>query len=1564
MEDRIRKYEQLFFRVLFILLMVGVSLGGGLYFLFQSNTGREILIERFISTFNDRVLGTISYEKLRGESGGLFIEDLNVADSTGRVLVHIDSLRTGVVLSSLFDFKLNVPQLGVFGIKLAKDIERDVFRNNFSSSVPDSTQKMDRIRSPLFSYIRQFTLTVKDIELAVNDEFSLRNLDGKETQFSELGLQIEYLEVSKDRVLVSLNELSSTIVRNGKDFSVFARGQVYGDSRDFELNNFQLWLDESYVHFRNRASNFSVDLQGRRIPSLVTFQVFDDSKLNWALLKKLGEFKSNQVADQLFGESPFSVAIDIRALPKAGEVEIDNVLIKQPFFEFKSYGNAMGLPNYRFGSLPNTFRSNLKATFNASITDSIFYDWLLKRNLNPSFFSDIEIRSDIALNSKTIEQQIIGRFNADTLSITHRTKAIGTDSTTHRLDFRKSGLALENLLYESQEIQLEGLKAALKLSGSPKNMEADVDMYASKVRLIKRDLADFQLNAKNTAESSLVEVSSKIGNGQIESAFELKKDSLAWFLDGKLDAHGIQPSRIILSEKAADHPIHSSLAISSRIDPALKQIQQFDAIFDASKDSNATESDRLRLSYSRLDQLRNNLIIDSPILSLNASGSFAFEDLAGALTNWVQLLQEASTDVALTKISEQQPYVINASVDGKIPSIDYLDLWLDEYPIQTFSSNFSFELEDRPREKKLFFTFFSEELQSRQVNWDSLSVKALYRFSNASENELIREATIDTDFGQLSVQNIPVKNVAIEAQLKNQDVALSYRTDEFIQNARLDFDINGFWGADSIHLELPYFRFGNETYGWKNADKAVVNVPETGVVDIEDLRLVNGNELIMVEGRFGKDPSDRVNYQIQNVDLGKLSELIQGRLPFSGLMNGRFTTGSLSEQPFFQGLLEVEQLALRNRLVGDVSLESRIDSSSNRFLAELKIESDSLKYPNSPTQNIFGKGFFQPIVDASEEDTLAYFDVEFEDFNLWILPSIAVNVFDSTSGRATGFGHIIAKGQGFDYQSFLSVDSAYAKPKFINTDYYLSGPINWNREQGIVVDTVLIDDSYGTGKFWGIIDLNDFQPEKRFDLTLELDNLQFMNNKFDEEVPFYGNIRGTGTVRLVGTNSSPTLSSLGEIRIEPGSEFKLPLLSETEFEGEKSFIRFTNDFSEPGKSAREVLAARNLPKQEVKTIFSRTINNTELTFNELFTLELLFSAPEETYIELIFDQVTNESMRAQGSGDISIALDDEDLKINGTYTLASGVYDFVTVDFFTRRFILEPGGQLTWDGDPTNAIIDISAVYQQRADFSPFLGTSANQSNLRIPVDMVLTLGGRLQQIQNDYYFRIPSEMEMSANTDLINNVISSINTEQYKLYQATSFLLTGSFLPIEGAVGGGIAGANRSVITNIQENPDALIAPLLSGQINSLMNSNLGNLKDNLEFDLNMATLDQIDVGVALRLFQDRLTIRRDQSIVNAPNQQNTIGDIGANYRINDQWSVLFFHRQDPLFSDVNNAGGQQIANTQVLNGVGLMWQQQFNSWFELSRKIERGFNKVFGKSSPSDTTKTLNQDLSTNKQ
>jgi len=187
---------------------------------------------------------------------------------------------------------------------------------------------------------------------------------------------------------------------------------------------------------------------------------------------------------------------------------------------------------------------------------------------------------------------------------------------------------------------------------------------------------------------------------------------------------------------------------------------------------------------------------------------------------------------------------------------------------------------------------------------------------------------------------------------------------------------------------------------------------------------------------------------------------------------------------------------------------------------------------------------------------------------------------------------------------------------------------------------------------------------------------------------------------------------------------------------------------------------------------------------------------------------------------------------------------------------------------------------------------------------------------------------------------INALNrNEDEKLIQATSFLLMGDFIPSATAN----TDATNSLTNNLSGSAAVLnpllssqvISPLLSNQINSLLRSDIGSL----DIDFNLNTYNNVDLGVALRLYNDRIILSREGQITGA---QSNIGDLGATYRINQTLSVTAFHRQDPTFSTIT--GSDEAAQSQDINGIGLEAELSFNTWNEFLRKITTPFRKLFG--------------------
>jgi hypothetical protein len=189
-------------------------------------------------------------------------------------------------------------------------------------------------------------------------------------------------------------------------------------------------------------------------------------------------------------------------------------------------------------------------------------------------------------------------------------------------------------------------------------------------------------------------------------------------------------------------------------------------------------------------------------------------------------------------------------------------------------------------------------------------------------------------------------------------------------------------------------------------------------------------------------------------------------------------------------------------------------------------------------------------------------------------------------------------------------------------------------------------------------------------------------------------------------------------------------------------------------------------------------------------------------------------------------------------------------------------------------------------------------------------------------------------------------NDEQEKLLQATSLLLTGNLLNTEGSESQTAQLRNELTKGSTFINPilsNQVISPLLSSQINSLLDSDVSQF----DIDFNLNQYNQIDLGVALRLYNDKLVLRREGYLTGGAAGSSfgeRIGDLNATYRINQNLSLTAFHRQDQIFGSIaSNAQSGDFSPT--VDGVGVEASVQFNTWEQLGHKVQNFFRRLIGK-------------------
>lgn len=1320
-------------------------------------------------------------------------------------------------------------------------------------------------------------------------------------------------------------------------------GQLYNDERFLEFNSFYLTLGNSRFTFNGEVEGVNILEPG------VTDQLADaeyDLRINSdeIYLQDIRDLVANTptVEEPLFLDfrtegSADSLWID-RAELGLGDSYVNlnglvkNVLDRQNLtyelrFDGVNLHNQDVTELFDVSGLPNTDELQsiaIRGKADGSL-DFINADFTLESELGT-----IELQGESQL---TAPHQYKGSLNAKNLDVSSFiTERIDTTSLNFDVNFDGAGLALEQA-------------------------ESHIDIAAT----------DSQIGSRTFQRLHLL---STLSDGTWDTEYEYESNEQALKGTSTVDFTAEEQNLAIEGNGENINLVHffgdesvAPTALNFSYNIALQGFNaeriQGRANLDINPSIIGTDTVRAHQFYADLnspDAATRELRLTSSLFDMNISGDITPADVISQSKFWRDYLTNRfKAEILLTQPVDSG--IVNGSapdrnmvIDGNITAKDLglIQRYVPDFPTINTDSEIEFDI-NSDGTRLLFSTeVAADTLQYNDLNFSNSSTQLTASFRTDRSFREFSSVDWEANISRLETESVDFDSLGLDLAVKRDSVYFTQHAGAISDNAEFKMALESAITDSALNVSVRDFFLGNEQYAWVAEDSPQFTYYRTGEVDFKDFRFQNQNEHFQLQGKLSADRSDSLRYDLQDINLRRISDLIKGDIDFSGILNGTLVTKSLTQQPTIQGDLAVNRFQLNDRIVGDVRFNSEFNPDRSLFDTQIKILTDSTKYEDyleandDIGQNIQLDGHFVTPDPSVEQDTLYHFDADFAQVDLWFLALIVDNVFAEVEGQASGTGYITGNFNDYDFGSEFETQNVFARPQFLNTNYFLSGPVQFNKDEGVVLDSLsVMDTKGGRGTVWGTVDLNDFDPITYLDLSMDMNGLQFLNNKMDPDVPFFGNVSGSGLVQLSGSNTEMYLRTDDAVQVTSDSEISIPLLEETELQETGRFIRFVDSFDEPDDKTKSAVEQTSQDTDRSEEAIEDVLE--DLTFSERFDLDLRFDTPDDITVNLIFDPVTGEVLTAQGTGQLRISMQDQDVQMFGQYNVTGGNYQFVTGEIISRRLELESGGTIVWEGPPDNARLDISAIYNARPNVSTLLDNgesidSENQSGgQQVPVDLIVEITGTLNSVENDYYFRLPSSLDLSSNSTLQYTLNQINRDEQQKLLQATSVLFTGQFIPTQGIGGNGTTTLSQNLArgaTYLNPLLSNQVSSLLSNQINTLLNSDVSQL----DIDFNLNAYNQVDLGIALRLYNDRLILRREGQITSG-GQETTpgdqIGDLNATYRIRKGLSLTAFHRQDQTLSSVQSASPQAGDVVPYVDGVGLESQVQFNTWGDLMNRI-----------------------------
>jgi len=434
------------------------------------------------------------------------------------------------------------------------------------------------------------------------------------------------------------------------------------------------------------------------------------------------------------------------------------------------------------------------------------------------------------------------------------------------------------------------------------------------------------------------------------------------------------------------------------------------------------------------------------------------------------------------------------------------------------------------------------------------------------------------------------------------------------------------------------------------------------------------------------------------------------------------------------------------------------------------------------------------------------------------------------------------------------------------------------------------DDLGSEALFNGTVLHDEFQNwDLDFGIDATKERLRLMDIAPAEDAYFFGEARCTGDINISGYGKN--LSIDASLTAGEGTQFSLPLDGTSDV-SYADFIRFAGDIESPQEPLKPASDFSNislnlgidvLPGAEARIVFNRDIG----------------------------DEIVGH---AQGHLDLSID-DFERIRLNGALEIVDGMYYFTLQNWLSKRFDIEPGGTLVWEGDPYRADVDLSTIYSTRARLNPLFPDITDLPG-RVPVDLKLGMTGSLMRPEVAFDIAVPnadSRVQALLEDALIN--------EEEKQRQALSLLVMNQFFsmdPMAASIGGFLnTGQSTQLIANQLGHWISQISP---------------GVDVGLDYEQNALSGEQaLGLALSTQLWNDRLHIEGAvgmQSVGQIEPSDMQLQDLTISFDlIPDGTLQLTGHsRQNQALS--NSLEGNQT------QGVGIRFKRDFDDWRDWKSK------------------------------
>lgn len=704
---------------------------------------------------------------------------------------------------------------------------------------------------------------------------------------------------------------------------------------------------------------------------------------------------------------------------------------------------------------------------------------------------------------------------------------------------------------------------------------------------------------------------------------------------------------------------------------------------------------------------------------------------------------------------------------------------------------------------------------------------------------------------------------------------------------------------------------------WTVAPNNKIVIGKTAIT-ANDFTLAKDGQQLTIQSLAPTGGQTPLQVSFKDFRIGTITGFIKAdSVLVDGVMNGAATFTNLTEQPLFTSDITIADLTFRKDTVGNLNL--KVGSTGNQYNADITLA---------------GKGNDLAItgnMTPGEKDIAMNLDLAIRRLEMGTFEGALKDFITSASGSVNG---------GISLRGTTTTPVIDGKINFDNvaiSTLAIGGPLRVDNEslvavnnKGFSFDKFSIRDSANSPlTINGLVGTTNF-INYDFDLTIRGRNFRAISKPKRQGDIYYGNLFVTTNMHITGTESAPKVDG------------SLTVLDSTDFTVVVPQV-------DPGVVSREgVVAFMDFDSPENDSLFLASYDSLNKSVLIGYDIATNLTIKKEAKFNIVIDEANGDFVALQGEANMSAGVDPSGkVNLTGSYEIDQGSYQ-ISYNFLQRKFDIEKGSRITWSGEPTDADLNVTAVYIANTAPLDLVSNYIAESNQairntylqKLPFQVRLNMQGQLMKPQLTFDIVLPTNKNYSVSSDIINNVdtrLTQLRQEPSELNkQVFALLLLGRFVgenPFESSGDGFNAGAFAR----------QSVSKLLTEQLNNLTQDLIGGV--DLAFDV--ASTDDyttgerrnrtdLNVGLSKQLLNNRLTVTVGSNFeLEGPQQSgqksnNIAGNLAINYQLSrDGRYAIRAYRQNEYFGAVDG----YIIET----GVRFIITLDYDKFADIFRKRKR---------------------------